>query len=52
MPKIWFITGAGRGFGRQFATAELSRGDALLPLELDVIQISTIGGIAGLPNLG
>ncbi|WP_030438282.1 SDR family NAD(P)-dependent oxidoreductase [Actinoplanes subtropicus] len=57
MPKIWFITGAGRGFGRQFATAALSRGDkvaatartkstlddlaaqyddALLPLELDV----------------
>jgi NAD(P)-dependent dehydrogenase (short-subunit alcohol dehydrogenase family) len=57
VPKIWFITGAGRGFGRQFATAALSRGDkvaatartrstlddlaaqygdALLPLEVDV----------------
>lgn len=57
MPKIWFITGAGRGFGKQFATAALSRGDkvaatartmstlddlaaqygdALLPLEVDV----------------
>jgi NAD(P)-dependent dehydrogenase (short-subunit alcohol dehydrogenase family) len=57
MSKTWFITGAGRGFGRQFAAAALSRGDrvaatarstaslddlaleygdALLPLQLDV----------------
>lgn len=27
MSKVWFITGAGRGFGRQFATAALERGD-------------------------
>jgi NAD(P)-dependent dehydrogenase (short-subunit alcohol dehydrogenase family) len=27
MSKIWFITGTSRGFGRQFATAALQRGD-------------------------
>jgi len=27
MSKIWFITGAGRGFGREFTKAALSRGD-------------------------
>lgn len=27
MSKIWFITGAGRGFGKEFAIAALQRGD-------------------------
>ncbi|MEN5072488.1 SDR family NAD(P)-dependent oxidoreductase [Isoptericola cucumis] len=27
MPKIWFITGTSRGFGREFALAALRRGD-------------------------
>ncbi|MET8763550.1 SDR family NAD(P)-dependent oxidoreductase [Lentzea sp. NPDC004782] len=27
MTKIWFITGAGRGFGKEFARAALGRGD-------------------------
>ncbi|MFI7233089.1 SDR family oxidoreductase [Nonomuraea angiospora] len=27
MDKIWFITGAGRGFGKEFAKAALGRGD-------------------------
>ncbi|MCW6008959.1 SDR family NAD(P)-dependent oxidoreductase [Micromonospora sp. CPCC 205371] len=27
MSKVWFITGASRGFGRRFAEAALSRGD-------------------------
>jgi NAD(P)-dependent dehydrogenase (short-subunit alcohol dehydrogenase family) len=27
MSKIWFITGAGRGFGREFTRAALERGD-------------------------
>jgi NAD(P)-dependent dehydrogenase (short-subunit alcohol dehydrogenase family) len=27
MPKVWFITGASRGFGREFALAALRRGD-------------------------
>lgn len=29
MSKIWFITGAGRGFGREFTTAALERGDSV-----------------------
>ena len=27
MSKTWFITGAGRGFGREFALSALRRGD-------------------------
>jgi len=27
MPKIWFVTGSSRGFGRRFAEAALARGD-------------------------
>jgi NAD(P)-dependent dehydrogenase (short-subunit alcohol dehydrogenase family) len=27
MSKVWFITGAGRGFGKEFTKAALSRGD-------------------------
>jgi NAD(P)-dependent dehydrogenase (short-subunit alcohol dehydrogenase family) len=27
MTKTWFITGANRGFGREFARAALGRGD-------------------------
>jgi NAD(P)-dependent dehydrogenase (short-subunit alcohol dehydrogenase family) len=27
MSKVWFVTGASRGFGRQFAVAALGRGD-------------------------
>lgn len=27
MDKVWFITGAGRGFGQEFAKAALGRGD-------------------------
>lgn len=29
MSKTWFITGAGRGFGREFAIAALERGDSV-----------------------
>jgi NAD(P)-dependent dehydrogenase (short-subunit alcohol dehydrogenase family) len=41
--RIWFITGASRGFGRSFTQAALAagdlvteHGDAVLPIELDV----------------
>src|SRR4029453_6161157 len=27
MSKVWFITGAGRGFGREFTKAALDRGE-------------------------
>ena len=36
MSKTWFITGASRGFGREWAEAALERGDTVLPLQLDV----------------
>jgi NAD(P)-dependent dehydrogenase (short-subunit alcohol dehydrogenase family) len=29
MPRTWFLTGASRGFGRQWATAALERGDTV-----------------------
>ncbi len=29
MPKTWFITGASRGFGREWALAALERGDTV-----------------------
>jgi NAD(P)-dependent dehydrogenase (short-subunit alcohol dehydrogenase family) len=29
MTKVWFITGASRGFGKEFARAALSRGDSV-----------------------
>ncbi|NHI17549.1 SDR family oxidoreductase [Microbacterium excoecariae] len=40
MSKTWFITGAGRGFGKQFASAALRRGDkvAATARNLDTLQ--------------
>jgi NAD(P)-dependent dehydrogenase (short-subunit alcohol dehydrogenase family) len=29
MAKVWFVTGSSRGFGREFVTAALSRGDSV-----------------------
>ena len=29
MPKTWFITGASRGFGREWTIAALDRGDSV-----------------------
>jgi NAD(P)-dependent dehydrogenase (short-subunit alcohol dehydrogenase family) len=29
MSKVWFITGASRGFGREWAIAALERGDSV-----------------------
>ena len=34
--KVWFITGAGRGFGRTWATAALQRGDAVAATASDL----------------
>lgn len=36
MNKIWFITGAGRGFGHEFAKAALDRGDKVAATARDV----------------
>jgi NAD(P)-dependent dehydrogenase (short-subunit alcohol dehydrogenase family) len=35
-PKIWFITGASRGFGREWALAALDRGDNVVATARDV----------------
>ena len=31
MSKVWFITGASKGFGREWAEAALERGDRVEP---------------------
>ena len=36
MGKTWFITGAGRGFGREFAAAALARGDRVAATARDL----------------
>ncbi|MFF3573305.1 SDR family oxidoreductase [Nocardia jiangxiensis] len=36
MSKVWLITGASRGFGRQFALAALGRGDRVVATARDV----------------
>jgi NAD(P)-dependent dehydrogenase (short-subunit alcohol dehydrogenase family) len=35
-PKVWFITGAARGFGRQWTTAALQRGDKVAATARDI----------------
>lgn len=42
MSKIWFITGANRGFGRQFAEAALSRGDQVAGTSRDIKQLDDL----------
>lgn len=36
MTKVWFVTGSSRGFGREFVTAALSRGDRVAATARDV----------------
>jgi len=36
MVKVWFITGAGRGFGKSFARAALGRGDRVAATARDI----------------
>lgn len=35
MSKVWFITGSSRGFGREFATSALDRGDRVIATARD-----------------
>ena len=35
--KVWFITGASRGFGREWAIAALDRGDKVAATARDTI---------------
>lgn len=42
MSKIWFITGAGRGFGRQFTLAALERGDRVAATARDLTALDDL----------
>src|SRR5947209_10997152 len=40
--KIWFITGTSRGFGREWATAALERGDKVAATARDVSSLDDL----------
>ncbi|MER6711314.1 SDR family oxidoreductase [Streptomyces sp. NPDC006129] len=42
MSKIWFITGSSRGFGRQFVTAALERGDKVVATARDTDSLADL----------
>jgi NAD(P)-dependent dehydrogenase (short-subunit alcohol dehydrogenase family) len=42
MTKVWFITGANRGFGLEFAQAALSRGDKVAGTSRDTAQLNEL----------
>ncbi|MGH3915694.1 MAG: short-chain dehydrogenase, partial [Pseudonocardiaceae bacterium] len=35
MPKVWFVTGSSRGFGRQFVESALAEGDRVVATARD-----------------
>ena len=45
--KVWFITGASRGFGRQWATAALKRGDKVAATARDIEVLDDLQGDFG-----
>ena len=51
MSRVWFITGASRGFGREFALAALERGDrvAATARTLSTLDDLKVHGDAVLP---
>ena len=44
---IWFITGASRGFGREFAIAALERGDRVAATARDIKSLADLSGRYG-----
>jgi NAD(P)-dependent dehydrogenase (short-subunit alcohol dehydrogenase family) len=42
MAKVWFVTGSSRGFGRQFATTALKRGDHVVATARNVSDLSDL----------
>ena len=42
MPKTWFITGASRGFGREWAIAALERGDSVAATARDTATLDDL----------
>ncbi len=47
MSKVWFITGASRGFGREFALAALERGDQVAATARDDTTLDDLVGRFG-----
>jgi NAD(P)-dependent dehydrogenase (short-subunit alcohol dehydrogenase family) len=47
MAKIWFITGASRGFGREWAIAALERGDSVAATARDTSTLADLGARFG-----
>ncbi|HEY8547326.1 MAG TPA: SDR family NAD(P)-dependent oxidoreductase, partial [Acidimicrobiales bacterium] len=41
-PKVWLITGASRGFGREFARAALARGDQVAATARNVAALQDL----------
>ena len=56
MPKTWFITGASRGFGREWTIAALERGDTVAATARDtatlddLVQRFGLGGFEAAQN--
>jgi NAD(P)-dependent dehydrogenase (short-subunit alcohol dehydrogenase family) len=42
MSKVWFVTGASRGFGRRFVEAALSRGDKVAATVRDTTTLTAL----------
>jgi NAD(P)-dependent dehydrogenase (short-subunit alcohol dehydrogenase family) len=42
MPKVWFITGASKGFGREFAIVALERGDQVAATARDTSSLDDL----------
>jgi NAD(P)-dependent dehydrogenase (short-subunit alcohol dehydrogenase family) len=47
MAKVWFVTGSSRGFGREFVTAALSRGDRVAATARDASTLEDLVGEYG-----
>jgi NAD(P)-dependent dehydrogenase (short-subunit alcohol dehydrogenase family) len=46
-PKVWFITGTSRGFGREWAIAALERGDSVAATARDVASLDDLAAQFG-----
>lgn len=47
MSKVWFVTGASRGLGRQFVEAALSRGDQVAATARDTARLDDLAAAHG-----
>ncbi|MFM9608266.1 SDR family NAD(P)-dependent oxidoreductase [Streptomyces niveiscabiei] len=47
MSKIWFVTGSSRGFGRQFVTAALERGDKVAATARNTDSLADLAAVHG-----